>query len=475
MAAQHERGLVRVWRPHPGPQEWLLSCPAFEVLFGGARGGGKTDGMLGDWACHASRYGQHAIGKFFRRELEQLKETMHRAKALYGPIGAVWHESDKMFTFPDGARLGFAYLDNDADAEKYQGHSYTRVYVEELQNFPDPLPIAKLRATLRSGAGVPCRFRATANPGGPGHQHVKVRYIDPAPGGMVPIYERDEETGITLDRIYIPSKVKDNPSLDARYIVQLKMLGSAELVRAWLDGDWDVIQGAFFDNWRSDRHMIKPFAIPKHWPRIRAFDWGSAKPFAVIWAALSDGSIPAIPRGCLVVYREWYGCPDGQANVGIKLKNELIAQGIVAREEGEEMADAVADPAIFAEEGGPSIAEVMHREGCRFRRADNKRPPGWQQIRSRLEGDGDGRPMLMVFDTCRHLIRTLPALQHDQHRPEDVDTDGEDHAADALRYLCMTRPYHRPQPVEKPREIDTRIPTFNQLLEMHEAQRGSRI
>ena len=107
-----------------------------------------------------------------------------------------------MWRDPNGARLRFAYLERDADAELYQGHSYTRVYIEEAGNFPSPAPIMKLMATLRSGAGVPVGMRLTGNPGGPGHQWVKARYIDPAPLGNKVIH--DPVTG--LDRVFIPSQ-----------------------------------------------------------------------------------------------------------------------------------------------------------------------------------------------------------------------------------------------------------------------------
>ena len=159
-----------VWRPASAPQRALLSCPVFEVFFGGARGGGKTDGVLGEWAQHAASYGKNAIGLMVRRTRVELAETFERARVLYGPIGAQFTTVPMRCVMPGGARLTFAYLERDADAEAYQGHSYTRVYVEEAGNFPSEAPILKLFATLRSGAGVPCRIRLTGNPGGPGHQ-----------------------------------------------------------------------------------------------------------------------------------------------------------------------------------------------------------------------------------------------------------------------------------------------------------------
>lgn len=451
-----------IWRPQAGPQAALVTCPVFDVLYGGARGGGKTDAMIGgDWPLHAQRYGQAAKGIFFRRELPQLEAAIARSKEIYYRLGAEWREQPKTWIFPNGATLKFRPLERDSDAEKYQGHDYTRVYVEELTNYPDPKPIDKLKATLRSGAGVPCCFRATANPGGPGHQWVKSRYIDPAPQGWKIL---SDDNG--LERIFIPAKLDDNRILteqDPLYVARLKQSGSAELVRAWLDGDWDVVEGAYFDCWDSDRMVLRPFEIPEHWHRFRAMDWGSARPFSVgWWAVASDDYIHegrVIPRGALVRYREWYGA--SAPNVGLKLTAEAVADGIAKREtefERARISSGVADPAIFAEDGGPSIAERMLRAPARivWTPADNKRVPqrghmgGWDQMRQRMLGI-DGRPMLYCFSTCADSIRTIPALQHDTGKPEDLDTEGEDHAADEWRYACMSRPWTRPvEPENKP-------------------------
>ena len=430
------------WRPQPGPQHALITCPVFEVFYGGARGGGKTDGMIGgDWPLHAQKYGEHARGIFFRREMPQLEAAIDRSKQIYSMLGAVWQEQKKLWTFPNGATLRFRHLERDSDAEKYQGHDYTRVYFEELTNYPDPKPVMKIKGTLRSGAGVPCGFRATGNPGGPGHNWVKSRYIDPSPSG----YKIIDEEG--LGRVYIPARLTDNQILttsDPLYVARLKQAGSEQLVRAWLDGDWSIVDGAYFDCWSTDL-VIKPFEIPSHWLRFRSFDWGSAAPFSAGWWAVAGEYYNGIPKGALVRYREWYGAKS--ANVGLKLTAEQVSQGIRDLEAaGEEISYSVADPAIFAEDGGPSIAERM--APIHWRRADNKRTPGhkqiggWDQMRQRMVGQ-DGKPMLYCFDTCVDSIRTIPVLQHDHNKPEDLDTNAEDHAADEWRYACMSRPWIR--------------------------------
>lgn len=443
-----------VWAPQPGPQALLLKCPVYEVFYGGARGGGKTDAMIGgDWPVHAYRYGQYAKGIFFRRTMPQLEAAIARSKELYYALDATWREQQKTWVFANGATLKFRHLERDGDAELYQGHDYTRLYFEELTNYPSPVPIDKLRATLRSGRGVPCGFRATGNPGGPGHQWVKARYIDPAPHGWKVL--RDD-TG--LERVYIPARVADNRILtnhDPDYVARLKQSGSEQLVRAWLDGDWDIIEGAFFDCWDRAKHVIASFALPATWTRFRAMDWGSAAPFCVQWYAIvsNDTHRPEgmLPRGALVCYREWYGAK--APNVGLKMPAEAVGAGIAEREKDEKIAYGVLDPAAFAEDGGPSIHErIMRGSGSKvvFRRADNKRVSqagrsagpmgGWDGMRARLLGV-DGRPMLYYFNTCVDAIRTIPAMQHDANRPEDVDTAGEDHAGDTSRYACSSRPW----------------------------------
>lgn len=432
-----------IWRPQPGPQQALVKCPIFEVFYGGARGGGKTDSMIGgDWPAHAQRYGKHAKGIFFRRELPQLEAAIERSKELYIPLGASWHEQKKTWTFPNGAKLKFRPLERDSDAEKYQGHDYTRVYFEELTNYPDAKPVMKIKATLRSGAGVPVGFRATGNPGGPGHNWVKERYIDPAPNGFNVI---KDDRG--LKRVYIPAKVTDNKILttnDPHYIDRLHQSGSEQLVKAWIDGDWNIVDGAFFDCW-AQTNIIEPFKIPDDWLRFRSFDWGSAKPFSVgWWAVVSDH--PIYPRGALIRYREWYG--KKSANVGLKMTAEEVAEGIKEREKGDKIGYGVADPAIFAEDGGPSIKERHAKCAVYWKAADNKRVAGrgriggWDQMRDRLKGE-EGKPMLYTFKTCYDSIRTIPSLQHDPNKPEDLDTNAEDHAADEWRYACMSRPWIR--------------------------------
>lgn len=488
-----------IWSPQEGPQTALLQCPVFEVFYGGARGGGKTESSIGDWLQHASTYGEHAIGIFVRRKFKQLAEVIARTKQLFPKIGAKYNEQKAEWLMPGGARLKFVYLERDSDAEEYQGHNYTRVYVEEVTNFPSPGPIDKLRATLRSGAGVPVGMRLTGNPGGPGHNWVKKRYIDPNPAGYQLIKEScdveiDGETQtVELERVFIPSKLGDNMLLlrnDPTYVLRLRQSGSEALVKAWLEGNWDIVDGAYFTELDEQLHG-RPGDIIRWAPpstiRFRAFDWGSAKPFSVGWWAICDGTWPKdnpLPFGAIFRYREWYGASG--INKGLGSTADVVAKEILRQEAGERIRYAVADPAIFIRNGGPSIAESMAQ--CRWRRADNKRLPGWEAVRQRIVGEQqivehEGQafttnvPMLYAADECEDFWRTMPTLQHDDKNVEDLDTDGEDHIADEVRYACMSRPW-RPK-IIKP-STGLQLPalpgqmTFNQLVERNKHLRIER-
>jgi len=447
MGAQVEQRFL----PTPRQLAYIQS-PADITIFGGARGGGKTYGSLGDFWIHSEIHGRHANGLMLRKTRTDLKDTIATAIDLFGNA-AEWREHGHHFDFRNGARLTMAYLENEKDAAAYQGWSLTRIYLEEVTQFVDLKGMLKLLGALRSAHGVRCQMKATCNPGGPSHLAVKQMFIDSGPMSLV----KDEETGIT--RVYIPSRLQDNPALlenDPGYINRLKAVGSEQLVRAWLEGDWSVIEGAFFHEFSEKRHVVPPFTIPIWWTRFRAMDWGSAKPFSVGWYAVCQDDHPLdddrlIPRGAIVRYREYYGMKPNEPNVGLKLPAEEVARQIVSREtqygRREDISYGVMDPAAFNVVSGPSIGEVLGRHGAAFKRADNtrvstdKRMSGWNQVRQRLVGDEEGRPMLFFFNTCRHLIRTLPVMQHDDHNAEDLDSDAEDHAVDELRYACMSRPF----------------------------------
>jgi hypothetical protein len=454
-----------IWRPQYradgslGPQFALLMCPADEIFFGGARGGGKSAGMLGHWVGHAQKYGSKARGMFFRRRYKQLEEVQRQASEIFPKLGAVYSKGEGLWTFPNGATLRFGHLWDAQAAEAYQGWALTWICFEELTNWPTLEAMDKMRGCLRSSDGVKVVLLATGNPGGPGHNVVKARYVDPAPGGYVPI--RDPETGET--RVFIPSRLEDNLALvrnDPGYERRLMALGNPQLVKAWRWGDWNVTWGGAFDDlWRPDRHILRPFPFPPGYRFRRAFDWGSAAPSALGLWAISDGTPIremggfTFPRGSVILFGEWYTVAKAanggfKPNEGQRLTNQALGRGIAERSKGRAWSGCVADPSIFAEPGRESIHADMAK-GARdighsiaFAPANNDRIAGWQRMRDLLENaaaDIPERPGMWVFDNCIHFLRTVPTLQRDEARPDDIDTDQEDHHADQSRYLAMSR------------------------------------
>jgi hypothetical protein len=482
---------------HP-KQMQAFESEATEILYGGAAGGGKSHLMRLAAIIWCSAVPGLQV-YLFRRIREDLIKNHMEGPQGFRTVLAGWVACgfcrivEDEIRFWNGSKIYLCHSKDEKDRFKYQGAEIHVLLVDELTHFTDKI-YRFLRNRVRMvGITLPPKYEGRfpriicgANPGGVGHQFVKSTFID----GIQPmkVYETPASEGGML-RQFIPAQLEDNPSMSAEdpgYESRLMGLGSDGLVRAMRYGDWDIVEGAFFDCFSRARHAVKPFAVPAHWLRFRAGDWGSAKPFAFGWfAVVSDDFLTpdgrVLPRGCLVMYREWYGvATDSQGkfkpDTGLKLHAEVVGKGVRQRDQSEIMAYGVLDPAAFATNGGPSIAEMMQSgiAGSTFRPADNKRVTargamgGWDQVRGRLVGDDDGRPMLVFFDTCIHTIRTLPALQHDEDNPEDLDTTQEDHAADMVRYGCMSRPWVRkapdqPRPQPKPGQVIPPPPRDNRL------------
>src|SRR5262245_45989353 len=270
------------WYPQP-KQHMLISCPVEDVLFGGARGGGKTDGLAGDWLHHAARYGPGARGLFFRQTYPELEEVEQRMQEIFPHMGGTWRAAKHTWEFANGARLRLRHLLTEQDAQQIQGQSNTWIGGDEVGNYPSARAIDLLRATLRSSTGVPCFFRASANPGGVAHNWLKARYIDPAPP-LTPFNATDMVAGetITVKRCFIPSTLEDNALLmrnDPTYWQRVMAAtgGNEALLKAWRYGLWDIVAGGMLDDvFAPHWHVLEPFPLPAGWSVRRAFDWGSS-------------------------------------------------------------------------------------------------------------------------------------------------------------------------------------------------------
>lgn len=420
-----------IWEPQP-KQAQALSCPAFELLYGGAAGGGKSDFLLADYLSGVNSWRKHWAGILFRRSYSELEELVKRARELYTPLGAKYNESKSTFTLPTGSTLKLRYLEREADVARYQGHQYTWVGFDELGNYPSDHAWRFMISRIRSAAGAPCYIRGTANPGGVGHAWIKARFID----GFIPmkIYKDPE---LNLTRCFIPSTLEDNSALminDPEYETRMKLLPT-HLYQAMRFGNWDVFAGQVFAEFSRETHVIKPFALPPgQWFKFASMDWGYAKPFSVGWWAVNSD-------GRMIRYRELYGCNPNEQNVGIRKAASDVAAEAWSLSVGEGVDIMVADPAVWSkDDDAPSIADKFAAVGWKIEPAINDRVNGLMQMHQLMMNTGeDGRPMLLVFETCFGFIRTIPTLLPDQRRPEDIDSALEDHIYDESRYAAMSQ------------------------------------
>jgi hypothetical protein len=404
----------------------------FDVLYGGAAGGGKTKALLMEGLRACVRYPGLRVGAF-RRTYGELKESLLAELAEVGyaqALGATWNGTEYELRFANRSVLMFRYAETIKDATRRQGGQYQLLLFDERTLTP-PEVCAFLESRLRSGrADRPVLgIRSGTNPGGAGHGTVKARYIDATAYGTKVITDRRGR----LVR-FIPSKLADNPHVNPEYADDLRNLPE-QLRKAFLDGDWDSFMGQAFGEWNHDRHTLDPIAIPAEWRRVMGVDWGFANPWAALWLAVDEDDR-------VWVYRELYATRVGEADQAKRI--------LAAEAPGEHVAPRWADDAMWATRGDAQpIASVYAKNGVHLTEAGKGgRVAGWQRLRSYL-GEGpacahhraegwETCPRLHVFRTAENLIRTLPALPFaTTGDPEDVDSNAEDHAPDALRYALI--------------------------------------
>ena len=411
------------------------------VIFGGARGGGKSWAVRWKAVLLCAKYPGIRVlimRKSYPELLENHIKPLQTQLAGVARYNSVTHE----IRFPNGSLIKFMFCSRDGDLMKIQGHEYDVIAIDEATQMTE-YQIKTVMACLRGANGFPKRMYMTCNPGGPGHQYIK-RLKD----------RRFRSGENPEDYVFIQSLVTDNKALMEKqpdYIEQLKAQPPRQR-EAWLYGNWDVYEGQFFEEFRDDpghyldkrfTHVIEPFEPPAGWRIFRSFDWGYAKPFSCAWWAIDyDG----------VFYRilELYGCRQDHGedvpNEGVKWIDDKIFSEI-ARMEREhpwltgKRVQGVADPSIWAgAENGVSRYDTAVRRRVYFEKGNNDRIPGWMQCHYRLAFDENGYPMMYVFKNCRAFIRTIPLLTFDPHVTEDLDSSLEDHAADEWRYFCMMNP-----------------------------------
>ena len=417
--------------PPSDKQKLFLLSDATYTAFGGARGGGKSWAVRTKALLLALKYAGIKI-LIIRKTYPELRANHINEMCRICASVATYSESKKELVYLNGSSVKFASCRNVRDLDKFQGTEADVVFIDEATQFTREM-FDRIRACVRGVNNFPKRVYLTCNPGGVGHNWVKELFI------VTPQSNNDY--------VFIKSLVGDNNALlekDPEYVKKLEAL-PGKLRKAWLEGDWNIFEGQFFEEFRNDpnhykdriwTHVIEPFEIPRDWRIYRSFDFGYSKPFSCDWWAIDyDG------RAYLIL--QLYGCTE--ANEGIKWPPDKIFSEIKRLENehrwlaGKQIF-GVADPSIWDASRGEAIIESADRNFVYFQPGDNKRIPGWMQCHYRLSFDNDGKPMVYFFNTCRHAIRTLPLLNYSEHSPEDLDTSQEDHFADSFRYFCMSRP-----------------------------------
>src|SRR5574343_128018 len=457
----------RICVPLPGSQSAFLASSVYEVLYEGTRGPGKTDALLMDFLSGVGRgWGSDWQGILFRKTYPELSDVITKSNKWFPLLcpGAKFNKADHTWTFPGGEQLRLRHMAKPEDYQKYHGHQYPWIGWEELTNWVDDVCYKRMMSCSRSPRPeIPKVIRSTTNPYGPGHNWVKLRWKLPRARGILITDSTDTEGNLELPRIAIHGNIHENKILlaaDPHYIQKVRSAArNPSELAAWVHGSWDVTAGGMFDDlWRDDVHIVPRIplkAIPAGWRVDRSFDWGSSKPFAVLWFAEANGEPLTYNgvtygkvRGDTYLIMEWYGCKAGVPNEGVKMLAKEVGAGIRDRQQDEAIDKRVkagpADASIFDEENGNNIAKDMALKGVSWQPADKapgSRKQGWEMIRKMLNGalprkDHGPReePGLFVFDWCTETLRTFPHLSRDDKDLDDVNTDLEDHIADAIRY-----------------------------------------
>lgn len=454
-------------------QTQAFDTHATELLYGGAAGGGKSHLMRTafiSWCTHIPGLQCY----LFRRKFPDLWKNHMEGPSSFPAMLAEWvdegyvsiNQTKNYITFWNDSKIHLCHCQHEKDKYDYQGAEIHVLGVDELTTFPESI-YRYLRGRVRLGAlQVPDPYKETfprivnsANPGGIGHNWVKMSFIDEQPPYAVKRMSK-EEGGML--RQFIPAWLEDNPALvenDPEYENRLEGLGNKALVEAMRRGDWDIVAGGMFDDvWDRSRHVLKPFAIPQTWKIDRTFDWGSSKPFSVGWwaesdgtdATMLDGTTRSFPRGSVFRIAEWYGW-NGKPNEGTRMLAADIAKGIIEREEAMgiryRVEKGAADSSIYTTEDGHCIADQMSMHGVMWTKANKapgSRKQGWELMRTMFKAALAPVPEeagLYIFENCVQFIRTVPTLTRLDRDTDDVNTNEEDHIADDTRYRLLEKKY----------------------------------
>lgn len=428
-----------------------------EVVYGGAKGGGKTCALVVDGAAYATQYPKSTV-YFFRETYDDLESNIIAEwKKRIPPEIYKYHETKHIATMYNGSQVWFRYVQDKRDAEKYDGRSIDAIYVDELTKHEEQT-IQQLLSCLRSPLGYPPRFRASCNPGGIGHLWVKNRYIKPTGKG-----EKTYVDDVSLNTIgFIPATVYDNKAImenDPAYARRLENLPPKKR-QAFLHGDWDMYDGQAFEEFDPSIHVMEPFKIPDHWYRWRAVDNGYTDPFAWYWYTVDE-------YGLVYIYREFTRNPydpkltySEQAQRVVEMSKYIdFSHGLEDYYVEEPIGITYAGHDAFASHplaAGKTIAHYYTKAGVkpvvssipdrRLRKAT------WHEYLSPFEFKGEMVAKVRIFSNCEKLIETLPMLSEDEKDPEKVEECSIDHWFDGAGYGLVSYHVNKSNKVVTPKE-----------------------
>lgn len=490
-----------VWKPIPGSsQELALDSRADHTLYCGSRGPGKTATQLMRFRRRVGLgYGAFWRGIIFDREYKNLSDLVTQSKRFFSAFedGAIFKQSptEYKWVWPTGEELLLRHIKKETDYDQFHGHEYPFIGWNELTKHPSSTLYFKMMSCNRSSfipelhtpknqdgsyatddgeplPEIPLEVFSTTNPSGPGHGWVKRIFIAPAPYGIVvrreiPVFNprtQDEEI-VVRKQVTIFGSYRENIYLSPAYIAELESIEDENLRKAWLNGDWDIVAGGAFDDvWDSNKVIVPRFSIPSSWRVDRSLDWGSTHPFSVGWWAETNGEEVFItdedgtrrsfcpPPGSLIQIAEWYGTKEIGTNMGLKLGSVDVAEGIREREIqlmrekwiARQPSIGPADNEIRSvrDKDVETIEDRMADKGVRWEESDKSpgsRRVGLQLCRDRLSAVKRDKeePRIYFMRNCQASITLIPVLPRDELKPDDVDTDAEDHPWDMVRYRVL--------------------------------------
>lgn len=420
-----------IYDPLPQQRKFHLSPAKFRLL-GGAVGGGKTMGLIGEVLMRSLKYDFPLTGAIFRRSYPELEATVIRTMLSILPSWFYkYNQQQHIIRLKNGSIIEFCYAESDNDVIRYQSREWDFIAVDELTHLTE-FQYTYLLSRLRTTKPISTKFFAATNPGGVGHNFVKERWITKT---------CENEMYKSEDYDFIPAGVYDNPYLmenNPDYIENLKMLPEKER-RALLEGDWDVFEGVFFPEWSYSRHVVEDFEIPDDWELIMGWDDGTREPRSVhIYAIDKDQRVWCV--------WEYYQKEENLAEAADKIRRKLKEDGY-----WDKIYKCVVDPSMKRTDShtGLSSTEVLESMGFGFKLGNvelgnNNRVEGWRVMKSYLSHKPYEEPLFKVFKSCGNMIRTIPLLMYYQLRSgagskkEDLDSKQEDHAVDEARYTLMS-------------------------------------